>query len=363
MKKYLLLIALCPSLLLFSQTKISGQVVDKQTDQPVPYVIIYTADNKAITMTDDDGRFNLDVNPSEPVYFKQLAYDFFTALSDSIINTPKIYLTKHVIELNEVVVSPDYARNLLQKDCRNTDMRTLRKKAIPYLFHFEGLTSTGGELEMYALIDVALNKVDKKKKDLWKYNWKFHLIQMDKIKEIEEKESFAKKIPFFMPLFPMTIALRSDYMCEIQERNGDTITIKIFPLRPDKFNCRYSVHTINMQDTTLIESTTQSLPDIANLTNVESEKIQTQILTSSIVTKYIRDESTGLYHYQDVHIFFKIRVREKDSYTIYRKISAHQVSKFENLNGVKKRKILPEEFSLFRAIFPNSPGFWKKYVE
>jgi hypothetical protein len=81
MKTKLSILLLGFPLFLFSQTKISGRVFDKETHEPISDVVVSTSVGSNITLTDNEGRYNIIVNQSEPIYFRQLAYDFLTCPS------------------------------------------------------------------------------------------------------------------------------------------------------------------------------------------------------------------------------------------------------------------------------------------
>jgi hypothetical protein len=277
MKMKLLIFIFFPSLV-FSQMKISGQVFEQQTGKPIPYTVVYTDTESTITMTDDNGDFSLEVNSSEPVYFRQLAYDFLVISSDSLVNNPTIYLNRHIIELKEIVVTSDYAQRLLETAFNKLNSQLQKKEAIPYLFHLESTTRTGGEREAYALIEASLSKINKKGKN----DWIFNLVQLDKIKVINNDAFYIKKKPLSLEIFPQGSYFSNNlknYSCEIQDSDDNQLTIKASPIHPDKDYYGYNLFLINKRDTILMEAMFQSFPDISKLTTRKFRGIDWQKLT------------------------------------------------------------------------------------
>jgi hypothetical protein len=339
--------------------KISGQVVDKQTDQPVSAVVVYTSDNRSITMTDDDGRFTLEAQPSEPVYFRQLAYDFLVTSSDSLVDNPKIYLTRHVVELKEAVVSPYHIYNLLRKAERNTRVRLLRKEPVSYLFHLEGTLSGVGDREAYALINETLN-IDKK----GKMDWRFDLLQFDKIKDTNKRTILSWLIPYMTVLFPMPASIEKNYKYEILQQDDDCLKVRAMPVLSKKKICFY-MYTVNMRDTVLTEAMAQSVPkkDVAELFQMESEKDTLNALNIFSGCKYTQDDKTGAYVIKEFQNILHLSgtYDKTKSIAILRTVTAQKLNSPVSTEGRKTKKIKPNERSLFGAKLPNSPGFWKKY--
>jgi len=109
------------STVLFSQLKILGTVLDKETHEPIPFVVIYTNNpsNNRSTLTDEQGRYHLIVNPSDSVYFQHLAYKFYAVSSNGLLQNDTVNLIPHTVELTDVTISPIDAQSLLKKAGQN----------------------------------------------------------------------------------------------------------------------------------------------------------------------------------------------------------------------------------------------------
>lgn len=83
----------------FSQTK--GLVVD-ENNNPIPYVNIWIENGAIITTTEEDGRFNLDINNQEKhLIFSALGFETKTIKATE---TKKVVLKSVTIHLDEVVI-------------------------------------------------------------------------------------------------------------------------------------------------------------------------------------------------------------------------------------------------------------------
>lgn len=153
MNTRLLLLFLFSPAFVFSQTRITGKVIDKETQKPVSDVIIHS--NSRTSITDSDGQFYFGINHSETLYFNHLSYKSFKIQSDSLPNNGMIYLTPSITELGEVVISPGRAEYLLNKAINNLFANFQKEKTTAYyLTHVEEKTTNGGEREVYALLEI-----------------------------------------------------------------------------------------------------------------------------------------------------------------------------------------------------------------
>ena len=87
---------------------ISGRILDKQTEEPLPLVSVYVKDRLIGTTSNANGAFTFHI-PSDlanqPVVISMIGYESIEKLSSQFVKHEKIYLTPSVIALNEVVVT------------------------------------------------------------------------------------------------------------------------------------------------------------------------------------------------------------------------------------------------------------------
>jgi hypothetical protein len=340
---------------------LSGTVLDKETQEPVPSVVIYTDDENNITLTDDKGYYNLEVHPSESVYFRQLAYDFFETTADALHANSTIYLTRNIVELSEVIVSPYYAQNIVDKAFQDLTAHLLLKKPIPYLVHIEETTTKGGAREVYALLDIALSKINKKRGT---FDWNIQLARLDNIKMINESDFYTKKRnSVALELFPHRISTSPDwnnFTCEIQDINEDQFVIKVSPKHLDKNHFKYNLFTINKQDTILTEIISQSYANASELTLKKINGVDWQITNQYSRINFIQEEKSGLYYIKDYILLGNLRVLSESPYDISLKTTASARKNLPDNPVNTKKKIKPYDYFLFQSDFPNSPGFWKQ---
>jgi hypothetical protein len=360
MKARLLILFIISPLFIFSQIKITGKVLDKETQEPVPNVIIHTVGG--ISVTDDAGKYVFEINQSTPVYFRHLAYDLVTIQSDSLPNNSTIYLIPSVIELSEVVISPNYIEDLLNKAMQNllANFQKDAKNKTYYLSHTEGNTTTDGERETYALIEATISKINVEK---YLCNWDLNLVYLDRISNLKANDFSIKGSFFSIAFFPGNIKSKiskNDSKCEVYEDNNDELKIKFSPQYPDKKHYKYFLFTINKQDTVITEIIVQSYSNSDELTVRKTKGVGHYISNQFYKTEYVKDVS-GLYHLDKFQHLMVEKILSDTPYDMTFRVSTHAVKNI-SANGVKKKKIKPYDDILFKSNFPDSPGFWKQYL-
>jgi outer membrane receptor protein involved in Fe transport len=109
----------------FCQTayKISGVVLDASNENPIPKVTIYLIGSGIKTVSDEQGRFSLDIyqDGSERLIFSHVGFDQKSLAIDSTIKTDRLrmFLEPKVIWQDEVVVSASLREQSLNKLSRS----------------------------------------------------------------------------------------------------------------------------------------------------------------------------------------------------------------------------------------------------
>jgi hypothetical protein len=372
MNTKLLLLFLFSPVFVFSQTKITGKVIDTDTQKPVSDVIVHSSGK--ISITNDKGEFDFDINnQSEVVYFRHVSYDLFKIQSDSLHNNGAIYLTPSVTELGEVVIVPNNARDILLKAIHNLVSNFQKKKAKTYyLTHVEGNTTTGGEKEAYALIEANLFKVGVKEKKSLKWNLK--LTQLDRI-NISNANDFTisgQSITgwFFIDNLKFPIATNDTAnvdtaasICDIYENNDIELIIKVYPEYANKNNYGYSLWTINKKDTTLTKILRQSYSNSDVLTEKEYKGVHYSVTNNFHNIEFVKNSAELYYLYKFQHLMTYKILTEIPSEITFKTIT-HAVTGVSD-NDIKKKKIIlyPYESYLYKSKLPDSPGFWEKYLK
>jgi hypothetical protein len=367
MKIKLLLLAfiLCPAFV-FSQTKIRGKVFDKETQKPVPDVIVHSGSN--ISITNDRGEYDFEINQPETVYFRHLSYKSFKIQSDSLQNNGVISLTPNVSELDEVVISPNRTKYLLNTSIQNlvANFQKVKTKAY-YLVHVEESTTKGGEREVYALIETFLDKINVKKEF---FNWDLRLTQLDRTKIMGENDFNVKgediTTDFFPEKFYFSFGKTKDtttFVTEIYDENSDCLIIKTYPQYPNKKYYYYSLFTINKRDTVLTDVTYQSYSDLNELTTRNFKGFSYNI--SNQFNKFRFSKNTSdLYNLEQFQHLVHLKIMTDIPYEMTLKAVVHTIENISSNEIENKKRIYsPFSYYLFKSRFPDSPGFWKKYVK
>ena len=111
-KPFLFLLSfLTHTLFAFGQVTIDGQIIDAQTKEPLPYVNIGLVDQNVGTVSDDQGFFEFEVNPTQfdqavlrfsMIGFETKEYSLIDYLNQELFF---ISMTEEVMALDEVMVS------------------------------------------------------------------------------------------------------------------------------------------------------------------------------------------------------------------------------------------------------------------
>jgi hypothetical protein len=325
----LLVLFLFSPVFAFSQTKITGKVIDKETQNPVSDVIVHSSGK--ISITNDKGEFEFEINQSETVYFRPLSYKSFNILSDSLQNNSIVYLVSNVTELSEVVISPDRAKYLLNKAIHNLFANFQKEKTTAYyLTHVEENTANRGKREVYALLEISLDNMNAKKRF---FTWDLNLMQLDRIKNTEKTDFMAGRTNFSIQFFPDPLrfsTMRAKdkikdsadiFTEEIYDENSDYVIIKTYPQYPSKRNYHYFLYTISKQDTVVTEIIAQSYSNSNELT---TKKGNHNVYNHFYIETFSKNAS-GLYYLEQLQHFARYNIMTDTPYEIIFKSLTHTV--------------------------------------
>jgi hypothetical protein len=119
---YTLTILLFISLTSFAQndiTTISGQVLDLETSEPIPFVSIYIEAQSIGTTTNEDGYFNFHIpagNEQSTIVISIIGYSSVSKKANAFKRNEKIFLSTQTSELDEVVITTTKKKKLTAKD-------------------------------------------------------------------------------------------------------------------------------------------------------------------------------------------------------------------------------------------------------
>jgi len=107
---------------------IEGIVLDFNTKQPIKEVNIISNNNVKGAYTDEDGRFEIDINPGTVLSISHIGYHKKRVTIDKIENNIKIYLQAVPIQLNDVQIR--ITKNNLLNISQSASITTLSEKQI-----------------------------------------------------------------------------------------------------------------------------------------------------------------------------------------------------------------------------------------
>jgi hypothetical protein len=361
MNTRLLLLFIFSPVFVFSQTKITGKVIDKETQKPVSDVIVHLSSK--ISITNGKGEFDIDIGQSEVIYFRHLSYNLFKIQSDSLRNNDTVYLVPNVAELNEIVIFPDYAKYLLNKAVNNLFANFQEEKTERYyMAHIEGNTTKGDIRNAYALFESILNKVDVKNNS---FKWALNLVQIDRINGMNKDDFKIKNIINIAQFFPVhyifpTFKDNNAYTYDIYEDNKEEVIVRVSPQYLDKKHYMYSLYTIQKQDTILTNIIAQSYSNSDELTAKKFRKVKLHTSNHFYVLEFANNTS-GIYNLDKIQHFVNTKITlDTVIYNITNKILTYSVKDVSD--DIEKKRIKSHDYDLSISKFPDSPGFWKKYV-
>jgi hypothetical protein len=351
------------SLSVYSQTKVKGRIFDGDSQQSISGVVVYSGEYKNITMSDEQGNYQLEVSADDTVYFSHLAYESISSGADSLIENPDIYLMPHIVELSEVTVFPIQAESFLKKSFENLLKKYQKDSAVNYLLHIESNTSLGDVRELYAMLNVSRTH-NNYKRDIYLNTY---LTLLDIVKSTNDSAFYIKNIPIYTEFFPSDFDVSmnfKNYHYELYDDNDvDKIIIKETPRKPDRKKYRYSLFAINRSDTVLVEYTGQSFSNSQDLTADKIKGVPYMILSHYSYLKFKQAKDSEAYYIEKCQNISNRKTGSNPSYTIFSKTTT--VFELDNTNHLQpeSKKIKPYDYLLFRNNFPQTPGFWKQYIK
>lgn len=163
---------------LFAQESISGVVIDADTRQPVPDVIVqYGPMSKEYDYTKSDGKFTIPTDKEEVIFFQCIGYKSKQVPLAVIKRTKVIEMELDPVYLDPILISPKAADKLLNEAMTNTNKKLVQDIPLCYLLHFvqtNDQDSLSNEIYLqYAttLSEKDLKKNMKKEKIPYKYNF------------------------------------------------------------------------------------------------------------------------------------------------------------------------------------------------
>lgn len=204
MKKILLLSFLLP-LFSFSQQQVSGQLIDSQTNEPLPFANIIT-NNKQGTITDVDGNFSIE--SSKEITEISISYIGYTSKKVTINgNTTfiKIKLEPTIESLNEVIITnvENPALRIIRNTIKNKKLNNIETSLNSFKFNaYNKLLVTANPDSITGTIDTIfklnngvkeLVKIDSSNYEFKKQIDRSHLYLTEKISEYSFEAGKKKK--------------------------------------------------------------------------------------------------------------------------------------------------------------------------
>ena len=112
----LILLLLCSFSAVYSQVRISVVVSDEK-GAPIPYATVYNNSTNSGAITNDEGRFEMNTQPSDVIVIRCLGYQEFQSVAEQLQKDDTIILKEAIFNIEEVVVTPNSndAKSIIKK--------------------------------------------------------------------------------------------------------------------------------------------------------------------------------------------------------------------------------------------------------
>ncbi len=191
MNKYILLLLLLSSLDAAAQVAIKGTVRDKDSNTPIPDVIIqYGATSRDYVYTDANGRYSIPESGSDIIHFQCFGYKSRSVVKSELERNAVVLMELNPVSLNPIVISPGDADKLLEEVMMNTKEKLLTEVHVGYLLHFLQTRSDSLKNEVYLKYATTLpEKTLKKNLKKERVPYTFNIIDIRRLKKSETPTS------------------------------------------------------------------------------------------------------------------------------------------------------------------------------
>jgi hypothetical protein len=236
----------------FSQSLISGRVIDSETKEPIESVYIQNRNRPENSiLSDKEGLFSIIVALSDTLDFHRIGYVFnsYRYKKEGSVN---IALKPTEYDLSEITITYGEANRILQKAIYNLKANYVHEP-LTYLWHgVETEKNKKEKKESYALYSAKLGKMNPHKIQipfdlkLIELNHPTNNVQTSKILERSQISTLFHSIPVDWE----SIA-KFDNLLKVDSENDSLIFIKSKLNRIDEYTCNSIEFIVNKSDTVL----------------------------------------------------------------------------------------------------------------
>ncbi len=339
----------------YSQHKLSAIVVDADDKSPLEFVGVYNDRDR--TLTNGDGKF-LFTSPSDSIIFYRPGYEkLYTTFSKK---KDTIYLSKSVLELNEVTVTNEKTiwQKVMDSLKSNYTFQPYKEKfLVRGVLRYNGAITRIQDIQGKLLRRTLLytEEIEPDKKD-----FKVEITNMRKVGlERDENEVYFIFDSFrglFMNLIPMNATGDAFDLTESTLENGAKIKLN-FKTMPSLENENSFGHYIINANNNAIERFYM----VQELNNRPfKEKGDARYRTISLEKEVSLKQAAKNRKYYIESAKYGIRVEvtnESNSYTSYYDISFIMTTT-ENEGDFEVKKNVSSSKDLFKINYPYDPNFW-----
>lgn len=355
MKNKTLLFSLCIlTLPIFSQKKITGTVVDKNTAEPIEFVDVFNGSD--YTMTNEEGKFDF-ITKNDSITFNFLGYKKIKTTinqlnSDSLV----VYLEPKTFDLNEVVVSnKNTAFHKMVKTIKNDFspndfdeeffLRTILKRNDSII----KIQDLNGIINRKVLFSTTENPITKK-------NYKVYINHMRKA--AYDKDDVYFKLLGFNELLTNLVRvaistndfiinksfLKEDSLIKLRFKPKTNIgTNGYYILNSDD----YSLNKVHYKDSIKQDYTIKK--------NIKYKTIYNELL----VTFYKKETAIGKYRIDNAKLKYTVECYYKNTPISYDVTYIYKTSKDPVQNFNKKNKV-SDRRDIFKIKHPFNKNYWSK---
>lgn len=336
---------------LFSQKKITGTVIDKNTSEPIEFVDVFNKYD--YTMTNEDGKFDFK-SKNDSITFNFLGYKKIeTTINNIISDSLIVYLEPKTFDLNEVVVSN---KNTAFKKM----VKTIKNGYSPINFNEEFFLRTilkrndsiikiqdlNGIINRKVLFSTQENPITKK-------NYKVYINNMRKA--AYDKDDVYFKLLGFNELLTNLVRVAistKDFIINKSFLKEDSL-IKL-SFKPKASISTTGYYILNSNDYSLNKVHYKS----ANKTNfIVKKNIKYRTVYNELLVTFYKEKTANKYRIDNAKLKYSVECYYENTPINYNVTYIYKTNK-ESINNINKKNKVSSKRDIFKIKHPFDENYW-----
>ncbi len=340
-RKFLLLFIILPQLL-WAQN-VSPKIINDINEFPIEGVLIQYTDlnqQNQILFSDPNGLIELNtrmISTTDSLHIICLGYDQTTLRISDVISSKTIRLSPKLIVLDEVIITPINANDILQKAILNTKKKLSKEYPIEYTGILQYNTADNQQFKKNNLKYSAILTDSKSTKE--KLPYILSLIDLEKqgstqLDRLKDKDFYA-----WYHLIHMRNTIKEDYQVKLSNFSDNEVFILDCSPNKNSKQTKHLTFYINTNDTTINSINMDLIENLAVKSQSKKKgKYEAKILKEKFNIQF--STHNGHYYFSEGIYYNKIEYRDKENSDIieyYQQIRALGFKKEESASYTSKK--------------------------